>query len=456
MHWRKNFTNGITVFASLLALPWRGLLTLAGRFAFSSDLLFCMLLLLTACSTPSRGLDSPLSVQAAQVPPTHPAPSPALPPTQTVTPSPEPSATPTSTLTPIPTVTPTMTVVPLAVDHLPVIAPENAARLTRLVRIVRPAGQIGFALSPDGKMLAFGFGQAVRLWNIRQGQVIRELLPPSSYSAATVGGAMAFSPDGTHLARVYAPDRIIAWSTQTGEVTMEISGPSFTQALAGLAYAGRGKALRLVASGLVSGQPGMFFWDAATGDLLSARPSGDTVVSGFVVSPNGNLVVQAGQDGVVRFWNSLTGQQAGQQILYACPDSLLNARFNGSGGLLALTCDGASDTQAKLQIFFYSPNYYRPDAMSLFKVFRSNSASSGLVAFTADSSLLAITSGNVQIGSRANQLELWNFYTQHREATFSLIIQDILQIEFTHDGKLMILALSDGSIEIWGIQPVQS
>jgi WD40 repeat protein len=176
----------------------------------------------------------------------------------------------------------------------------------------------------------------------------------------------------------------------------------------------------------------------------------------FVVSPNGRMVVKAGQDGVVRFWNGLTGQPAGQQIIYACPDSLLSARFNGSGGLLALACDGASDTQAKLQIFFYSPNYYRPDAMSLFKVFRSNSASSGLVAFTADSALLAVTSGNTQVGSRANQLELWGFYTQRREVTLSLVLQDVLQIEFSRDGKLMALSLSDGSLEIWGVPSAQS
>ena len=431
---------------------------LARRFTLPAPLLIGVLLLLAACSAPPRGSAGPLSVQAAQAGPTRPAPSPALPPTQTITPSPAPSLTPTVTLTPTPTVTPTITTVPLALDHLQGITPENAARLARLARIIRGVGQApdGFALSPDGRMLAFGSGQVVRLWDIREGQVVRELLPPASYTATTSGGALAFSPDGTRLARIYAPNRVVAWSTQTGEVTLETGEPALTQALAGLAYAGSGKTLRLVASGLVSGQPGMVFWDATSGDLLTARPSGAAMPGSFVVSPNGRMVVQAGQDGVVRFWNGLTGQPAGQQIIYACPDSLLSARFNGSGGLLALACDGASDTQAKLQIFFYSPNYYRPDAMSLFKVFRSNSASSGLVAFTADSALLAVTSGNTQVGSRANQLELWGFYTQRREVTLSLVLQDVLQIEFSRDGKLMVLSLSDGSLEIWGVPSAQS
>ena len=112
----------------------------------------------------------------------------------------------------------------------------------------------------------------------------------------------------------------------------ELAGSFGTQAFNALAYSPPGSAQpRLVASGIGPDGPELIFWDAASGDLLAESPTGGREAGSFRISPIGRLVLQAGYEGVLRFWDLQTGQRITQQYLYACPDSLTGSAFARGG-----------------------------------------------------------------------------------------------------------------------------
>lgn len=387
-------------------------------------------------------------------------------PTATFTPRPTSSATLTITpsRTPVPsstgtqTATPTATATPLPVDSLQIIRDENAKRLVRLGHIpaINPVGSYasGFAVSPDGHLLALDGGLSVRLWDIRSGNVVGELSPVNSSYAP--GGAFAFSPDGKQLARVYRLNRIVIWQVESGAIVNELQGSEPGQAFSTLAYvtgsSHPNQNARIVAAGMVGGEPGLFFWDAVSGKSLAANPSGAHEVDHFIASPIGRLVVQAGRDGVLRFWNTSTGKRTAQQVIYACPDSLNGAAFARSGGLLALECDGDGGTAAQMRIFLYAPNYYQADNIQLVRKLESEQAGNGQMAFNRDGSLLAVVTGSPFSESPSRQVTVWSMYTNRPIITLYGFLKDIRQIEFSLDGRLLLTGLSDGSIDLWGMK----
>ena len=305
----------------------------------------------------------------------------------------------------------------------------------------------GFAFSPDGRLLALDGGLSVRLWDIREGRMIAELTPPSPSDAP--GGALAFSPDGQQVARVYRLNHIVIWSVETGEVMRELAGSFGTQAFNALAYSPPGSAQpRLVASGIGPDGPELIFWDAASGDLLAESPTGGREAGSFRISPIGRLVLQAGYEGVLRFWDLQTGRRITQQYLYACPDSLTGSAFARGGGLLALQCGGASENDPssaiKTRIYFYQPNYYSPGDLSLFHLIKSEQAGSGPMVFNRGGGLLVMASG-----IPARQLTVWSLYARDPILTLDGLPSDIRLIEFSPDGRLLVVQMIDGSLGLW-------
>jgi WD40 repeat protein len=127
----------------------------------------------------------------------------------------------------------------------------------------------------------------VRLWNPATGQLAGEL--PSGHDTVY---AVAFSPDGAHLATGSAEGGPRLWS-------------------------------------VASCQPE---------DKPLHAPLGAAVRAVSFSPPDGSLLASAGDDGMVRLWNPATGQSAGK-LSTGCDGPLRAVAFSSDGSLLASAGD---------------------------------------------------------------------------------------------------------------------
>jgi WD40 repeat protein/serine/threonine protein kinase len=152
---------------------------------------------------------------------------------------------------------------------------------------------ISVAFSSDGRRLATGSWQeGPRLWDPTGGGPPLRTFPGSRDPIS----ALAFSPDGGRLASASLGGSVTLWNTTTGEPlhTLPHIGNAlcvaFTPDGRRLASSGEDKVVRL--------------WDTATGrEVLDLRAH--TNICGCVAfSPDGGRLASAGADGTIRIWDA--------------------------------------------------------------------------------------------------------------------------------------------------------
>ncbi len=283
----------------------------------------------------------------------------------------------------------------------------------------------GVAFSPDGATLAVGYDDQigvgwghVRLWDVAQSRV-RATLKGHTAMVFTV----AFAPDGKALASSSWDGTVRIWDPGSGDLRRELfghEGPVRT-----LAYAQDGRIL------LTAGNDGVpRSWDAATGELrmtwqdhgtmiarvafdrdgrrfatvagkstrIWARPAHDPPhlcedtcdVSSLAFSPDGTTLVTGNQQGMIRVWDTATGQLR---------DTLKGHPPGVRGGVLSLV--------------------YAPDGKTL--------ASGG-------------EDGTVRLWQAATGTQLLCLKGQPAAVN---------TVAFSRDGRRLAAALHDGTVRIW-------
>jgi WD40 repeat protein len=164
---------------------------------------------------------------------------------------------------------------------------------------VGPGPANSAALSPDGKMVALGSKNTVRLVDVRDGKEVRKLVFTAKYSSC-----LAFSPDGMTLTfATYGGEEgdhgLCLWDVTTGRLRRKLPPES-----AGVYAFGPDGNTAATASW---SQPAVRLWDVGTGKLLRTF-EGPTLARYVAFLQDGKALLAGGDDGVW-LWDVATGKE---------------------------------------------------------------------------------------------------------------------------------------------------
>jgi WD40 repeat protein len=287
------------------------------------------------------------------------------------------------------------------------------------------------AFSPDGKSLAIGVSDVIKLNNGTSLDEERELVGHTGQV-----GALAWTPDGAILASGAINDNTIRlWNPATGRLIRTLTG--HTGWIRSLAVSPDGK---LLASG--STDRTIRLWDIATGRSLHTLEGHTGLLGGVSFSPDGQSLASGSRDGTVRLWDVASGQQC-SGFKFEAPLSqdgvtrywMTGVAFSPDGKALAA---GATDGIVRLLNPATGEEQRQLRGHTDWVVIRG-------VVFSPDGKILATASID-------GSIRLWDPATGEEIATLDGHQLQILSITFSPDGKQLISSSDEeGRILVWDV-----
>ena len=184
------------------------------------------------------------------------------------------------------------------------LAPLPIPDIKPQVAVVSPVASVKF--SPDGKLLAVGGYQEVRLIDAASGKPLATLSGHADYVRS-----LAFSPDGKMLAAAGGPPQrggeIKIWDVlnrSAASLRKDAMLLGHKDCIYSVAWSPDGK---LLASG--SYDKMVKLWDAATGQEVKNLQDHIDAVFAVAFSPDGKHLASGSQDRSVKIWDIASGQR---------------------------------------------------------------------------------------------------------------------------------------------------
>jgi WD40 repeat protein len=288
-------------------------------------------------------------------------------------------------------------------------AEQQTLRHTAPVRTV--------AWSQDGKTLASGSADMIKLWDSATGQV--RTLSGHGNEVSSV----AWSSDGKTLASASTDGTIKLWDSVSRRELQTLR--RHLRTILVVAWSSDGKTL---ASG--SADNTIKLWDSVTGKELQTLHHGAAVRT-VAWSGDGRTLASGGADTMIKLWDSTTGQEL--QTLRGHGGGVSCVTWSGDSKLLA---SGAMDGTLKL--------WDRVSGEELQQKLTGHGTAIYSVAWSGDGKTLAS-------GSEDQIIKLWDVASGRELRTLPGHGAAINSVAWSHDGKLLASGSEDSTIKLWDV-----
>jgi WD40 repeat protein len=213
----------------------------------------------------------------------------------------------------------------------------DAASGQPITVLTGPRGFIAsLAISPDSqRLVARSYDDRLRSWDMSTGRLQFELedggldrLPKNDSSLNFLPQNVAISPDG-HVVACGFDKRVRFWDLQTGKeqqsLVLDVKGP-----IRHVVYNPDGRRLAVAAT-----KPALCLIDLETGGVLTGTSMDvqKDLLYALCFSPDGQSLATAGEDRVIRIWETVTGKL--RQELVGHTNQVLALAFHPGGTRLA-------------------------------------------------------------------------------------------------------------------------
>ncbi|HSV66968.1 MAG TPA: pentapeptide repeat-containing protein [Mycobacteriales bacterium] len=292
--------------------------------------------------------------------------------------------------------------------------------------VVAPSGTAEcVAVSPDGELVAYGQGSAVVIADLATGQPLTTL----SGHTGTVT-AVAYSPNGTHLATASTDRTAQIWDPATGQRLTTLTGHHGS--VTAVAYSPDGTRLATASYDNTART-----WDPATGQRLTTLTGHHGSVTAVAYSPDGTRLATASWDRTARTWDPATGQRL--TTLTGHTNWVTAVAYSPDGTRLATA---SSDCTARV---------WDPATGRRLITLTGHTGTVTAVAYSPDGTYLATTSTDHTAQIWNPTTSRWRLRSRRRDifTTLSGHTSTVTAVAYSPDGTRLATTSKDGTARIW-------